>query len=307
MLILKYLIALLLLSIIGMVALVYLQPEAMLNAMQDALRWRAGLVRKEVVVNGIRTVYLEGGRGEPLVLLHGFGGQKDSFSRVAKYLTPAYRLIIPDVPGFGESEKSPTLDYSMDGIVERTHAFIQQLGLQNVSLAGNSMGGFIVAAYAAKYPSEVKSLWLLAAGGVASAPPSELATFLKTQHRDLSASNEEEFKLLLKYVASKPPPLPTPFIRVLAARAAANHSLQQIILKQILASPTLEARAQGLTTPTLIVWGGSDRVINIAAAEILHRMLPNSTVKIMPGIGHLPMAEDARQAADDYLAFRNGF
>jgi pimeloyl-ACP methyl ester carboxylesterase len=60
----------------------------------------------------------------------------------------------------------------------------------------------------------------------------------------------------------------------------------------------------GLKTPTLIVWGDKDRVINPATAEILHKMMPRSEVIIMSGIGHVPMIEQPRKSAEDYLKFR---
>ena len=66
----------------------------------------------------------------------------------------------------------------------------------------------------------------------------------------------------------------------------------------------LEKRVAGLKTPTLIVWGDQDRVLHVSGAEILHKLLPNSQVVIMHGVGHVPMLEQPRQTAEDYLAFR---
>ena len=75
-------------------------------------RSRAGLQRKEIVLgDGTRMVYLEGGSGAPLLLVHGFGADKDNFTRVARWLTPHYRVIVPDLVGFGESTHLPDADY----------------------------------------------------------------------------------------------------------------------------------------------------------------------------------------------------
>jgi pimeloyl-ACP methyl ester carboxylesterase len=68
----------------------------------------------------------------------------------------------------------------------------------------------------------------------------------------------------------------------------------------------LEARVKGLATPALIVWGDHDRVLNVASAEVLHKLLPGSRVIVMPGVGHIPMLERPRRSAEDYLAFREG-
>ena len=75
-------------------------------------RSRAGLVRKEITLaDGTHIAYLEGGSGAPLVLVHGFGADKDNFTRIARYLVPHYRVIVPDLVGFGESSHRADVDY----------------------------------------------------------------------------------------------------------------------------------------------------------------------------------------------------
>ncbi|MEC7119960.1 MAG: alpha/beta hydrolase, partial [Pseudomonadota bacterium] len=69
---------------------------------------------------------------------------------------------------------------------------------------------------------------------------------------------------------------------------------------------SIEARAQQITAPALIVWGTEDRLLHPKAGEILHGLMPNSQLILMQGIGHLPMLEDVQQTAKDYLAFRTG-
>jgi pimeloyl-ACP methyl ester carboxylesterase len=71
-----------------------------------------------------------------------------------------------------------------------------------------------------------------------------------------------------------------------------------------LGAESIEKYVNDLKTPALIVWGEKDRVINPATAEILHKMMPNSEVIMMKGIGHLPMLEQPRRSAEDYLKFR---
>ena len=137
-------------------------------------RAHAGLARKEITLaDGTHVVYLEGGSGEPLVLVHGFGADKDNFTRVARWLTPHYRVIVPDLVGFGESSHLPDVDYHYAAQAQRVRAFVQALGLQRVDLGGNSMGGGIAMSYAAQHPQEVHSLWLVDCAGIAGAPPSE--------------------------------------------------------------------------------------------------------------------------------------
>lgn len=287
------------------VGFVYLAPETATRTFLDFDRWRAGLLRKEISLpDGTRYVYLEGGQGEPLMLLHGFGANKDNFARVSAYLTPKYRVIIPDHVGFGESAHPPDADYSPAAQATRIHNLAQALGINAVDVGGSSMGGQIALTYAAMYPGEVKTLWLLAPAGLWSAPPSELrTTFDNTGQNPLLVRNEEDFAQLFELVMSDPPFVPRPVLNVLAQERIQNFTLEERIFEQIFAD-SVEQRISGLATPSLIVFGDRDRLIHVETANLLHQLLPNSEVIIMPGIGHAPMIERPRQTAEDYLRFR---
>ena len=168
--ILKFALAALVLLLVGaagLISAVYLAPEAATRFFIDMERSRSGLVKKEIdLPGGLHYVYLEGGHGEPLLLLHGFGANKDNFVRVARFLTPHYRVIIPDHIGFGESAHPQLADYAPPAQAERLHAFAQALGIKRLHLGGNSMGGQIALTYAAAYRQEVASLWVLDPAGV---------------------------------------------------------------------------------------------------------------------------------------------
>ena len=129
-------------------------------------RFTSGLKRHVIQVGDHRIVYSEGGQGEPVVLLHGFGASADSWNRFAKPLTKHYRVIAPDQPGWGASTRLETASYAYPAQVERLHQFLSALGLKRVHLIGHSMGGFIASAYAARYPDEVITLGLIAPHGM---------------------------------------------------------------------------------------------------------------------------------------------
>ncbi|MEO8716916.1 MAG: alpha/beta hydrolase [Burkholderiales bacterium] len=280
-------------------------PERLMRSALEYERRLAGLERKEITpASGLRTVYLEGGRGAPLLLLHGFGGNKDNFTRVAKYLTPHYRVVIPDLAGFGESAKPAQADYAPRAQVERLRALVRGLGIGKLHLGGNSMGGHIALTYGALYPKEVESLWLLDAAGVWSAPPSELRRMMAdTGENPLLVKNEEQFAQLIALVTAKPLMIPRPLLDVLAQERIRNYPLEQRILKQ-LAADSVEERIRGLAIPALIVWGQQDRVLHPGTAGILQMLLIRSEVVMMPGVGHVPMLEQPEKSAADYLRFR---
>src|SRR5262245_61750650 len=136
-------------------------PGLLLRFAQRVELHRAGLETASIEVGGHRIVYLVGGSGDPVVLLHGFAADKSNWVRVAADLTPHFRVVAPDLPGFGESTRDPSSRYAVPDQVVRVHEFVQALGLHDVCVGGNSMGGAIAGAYAARYPQEVKCLWLL--------------------------------------------------------------------------------------------------------------------------------------------------
>jgi len=287
------------------IGFLYLAPEKAAEMSFHITRRLAGLERKTLSLSGEETyAYLEGGKGEPLLLLHGFGANKDNFAFVARRLTDSCHVIAPDHIGFGESSRPAEADYSVVSQAERLHRFIQRLGLSKIHVGGSSMGGHIAMTYAALYPNEVKSMWLLDPGGIWSAPQSDLHRLLnETGENPLIAENEDEFARLFDFVMSKPPFIPRPILDVMARERIENVELEKRIFAEIKAD-SAEQRIAGLRTPTLIVWGDEDRAINVATAHILHGLLPNSTVIIMKGIGHLPMIEAPGDTARDYLKFR---
>jgi pimeloyl-ACP methyl ester carboxylesterase len=292
-------------ALISITAFVYLAPARATEIALTATRKHSGLVRKEIVLsNNLHFVYLEGGQGEPLMLLHGFGGNKDTFTRVSRFLVKHYRVIIPDIVGFGESAHSPHLDYSPSAQVERLRALSKALNLKQLHLGGNSMGAQIAMLYAAQYPTEVNSLWLLSPAGVWCAPKSDvLNDFLKTGHNPLIARNEKEFEEVMALGMSKPPYVPQPMLKVLAQERIQNTALEKRIFQQML-DQSVENRIRGMETPTLIVFGDQDRVIPIETAKVLSKLLPNSQVVFVQDAGHVAMFEQPQTCARDYLSFR---
>jgi pimeloyl-ACP methyl ester carboxylesterase len=305
--VLRYVVVLLITLAVGAVGCIYLAPERSTAAAYGIERWRSGLVRKEMTLpDGSRIVYLEGGTGTPLVLLHGFGADKDNFTRVARYLTPAYRVLIPDLLGFGESDHPPGADYSPPAQAERVHAFAAALGATPLHVGGNSMGGQIALTYAALHRDEVRSLWLLAPAGLWTAPPSEIAETLRTTGRNpLLIRSTDEFAAMFDVVMADPPFLPRPMLDVIAQARIRNADLEERIFLQIVAD-SVEARARGLGTPALIVWGDRDRALNPASGELLRSLMARATLVMMPGIGHVPMIERPRETANTYLQWRRG-
>lgn len=289
---------------ITLIALVYLAPGIATNLALDAERGRSGLARRYIELpNGLRYAYLEGGQGEVLMLLHGFGGNKDNFTRVARLLVRHYRVIVPDIVGFGESSRPADADYAPAAQAESLRAFAHALGIQELHLGGNSMGAQIAMNFARQHHTEVMSLWLLSPGAIWSTPGELFAEFKATGNNRLIARNVEQFQQLMALGTEKAPWIPKPMLKVLAQERIQNAALEDRILHQFV-DGSAEWQIAGIKTPTLIVFGDRDRVFPAQTTDVFKKLLPQASIIVLRGIGHVPMFESPAQCAKDYLAFR---
>ena len=135
-------------------------PETLIHATKQYYSWNAGVTEKKIAIDGYPVTYYDGGKGETVVLIHGFGDSNISFLQLAKWLTHKYRVILPAVPGFGATPRRKNRKYSIHAQVKFFHKFFRKLKLKQFHLGGNSMGGHISAAYTLSYPKEVRSLFL---------------------------------------------------------------------------------------------------------------------------------------------------
>lgn len=300
-------------ALLGLTACGHKQPEGEIQGAAGfaiaAERAISGLDRKVLQIDGFVVPYLQGGQGEPLVLIHGFGGSKDNFNRVAYYLTRDYTVYSIDVPGFGASTRDMDADYVINTQIDRVHEIIDKLGLQKPHIGGNSMGGWISGAYAAKYPDNVASVWFLAPAGLLESRKSEvIQKFEQTGEIMLTASNREEFEKIVDVVMYERPAFAPGFvIDAMAARAAADQPLHKRIYKDfktVTSDLATVLPASGYRGPGLIVWGKEDRVLHVDGAAELKTAMPGFDVILMDKVGHVPMMEKPEQVAADYVKWR---
>ncbi|CAN7692451.1 alpha/beta hydrolase [Pseudoduganella sp. LjRoot289] len=302
--------ALLSLAAILLMALVLFDRLAPLTAARLGLaleRRRSGLGLRSAEVPGFTMPYLEGGTGEPLLLIHGFGGDKDNFTRVARFLTPHYRVICPDLPGFGDASRDAGASYGMAEQAERLRALLDQIAPGRVHLGGNSMGGFIAARFAAAYPERVASLWLLDAVGTEASNASEVVQhYLASGEMPLLLRQEEDVDAMVEACTHRRPFLPYSVLTMLGRRGVADFALHTSIMRQLAGAQPLQSLPQCAAMPALVVWGEQDKILHPAGAAAFAALFPRSRTVMMPDVGHLPMFEAPKRCAQDYLAFRRG-
>ncbi|CDM40939.1 alpha/beta hydrolase fold protein [Ectopseudomonas oleovorans] len=267
------------------------------------------LSHEQLSVHNLNIHYYRGGpaSGETLVLLHGFAADKDNWLRFSRPLTQDYRVIALDLPGFGDSDLPPG-SYDVGTQAERLADILDELGVQQAHVLGNSMGGQIAALFAARYPERVRSLALFANAGIESPHKSELYQLLTSgSPNPLVVKQPQDFDKLLRFVFVEPPYLPESLKRYLGERAMAKATHYDQVFKQLVERPVpLAPELPKIQAPTLLLWGRQDRVLDVSSIEVMQPLLNKPNVVIMDNVGHAPMLERPEESALLYRGFLEG-
>lgn len=280
-------------------------PEALVELAVDLERKSSGLSKGSVEIGDHTVHYLEGGKGETILFVHGFGANKDNWNRLAKYLTPSYHVVAVDLPGFGESTKRQDASYTIVAQVERLDKIAEALSLNSFHVAGNSMGGNISGKYAARFPEKVLSLGLFNSGGVPACPrKSELSKLLEEGENPLLVETPEDFDKMIRFAFVKPPWFPGIVKKALAKEWMKSKSFNEKVFREIFREGSaLVPDLPKIQTRTLILWGDTDRLIDVSCTEVLEKGLQNSTTVIMKDCGHVPMMERPEETSRHYMKF----
>ena len=299
----KIFIALLIL-IVAVVTVYYAFPEQVAEFFISYERSKANLTKKEIKIADHNIVYLEGGTGPTILLLHGYAANKDNWTRFAAHLTKNYHVVIPDLPGHGESSKLFNGKYDMSSQIARLHKFARAIKINKFHIAGNSMGGFFAGTYSVRYPDEVLSLGLFDAAGVKSLQKSAATELFEKGENPVLIKDSNDLTRLMKFAFVNPPFLPYPFKKVFVKEALANKSINEKIaadLQNDLSS--LEKDLPQIKVPALILWGDQDRIIDVSSVPAFEKGLKNHKTVIIKDCGHAPMIEKVQETANEYLVF----
>ena len=297
---------------IGLSTTSYAAPAIDIQSVLQQERAWAGMETKRVKVGDIDWAYSEGGpAGKPTIMLvHGLAGSRDNWNRVARYLTPYYHVIIPDLPGQGDSKVPNDFDYSLPNLTEKLRRFAEAIKVDNgLNIAGHSMGGSISLLYAAQYPVDTKSLFLIDSAGVFK---SANTPYLKdpTTLRNMIVSKPGDFDRLMKIATSLPPFIPKELKdaqeKLMISQSANTTKLveQLIVMSKLFTPDSFAIAARSIDQPVLIAWGDKDQIINVEAAAELKGLLKNAQEPIiLKGVGHLPILEQEQLLVKPYLDF----
>jgi len=257
---------------------------------------------RDPVFNGQVQVYLAGPKTAPaVVLIHGIGdkGARD-WDSLIPWLAGDFRVLAVDLPGFGRSSKSNAA-YTPDNYVTfLRHLIGEQIGARPSMLVGHSMGGALALRYAARYPRDVAAL-------VVADVPAILHRLAYSQHLShlgidflpslYPAQNDHLNNLASNILGAVEKAQPTP--EAIVASATLRKSLLNAdparIAGMALAIEDFSRDIAGVQAPTLVLWGGRDRIAPLRNARVLATSLPNAELEIFESSGHTPM-DDVPQA-----------
>ena len=261
-------------------------------------------VAKDVTVFGQRLHYLEAGRGEPVILLHGTGGEGARWMPTIKGLAPSFRIIALDQIGFGQSDKPLTMYHS--GVFAGFLAgFMQAIGVPRAAVIGQSMGAGVALYLAVHHPDKVERLVLVDGGGyrTASDPPPPPPSWHDRQIANAGTLEESrEYLEKLYYDHGFITDKMVEQNLVLRLRSAYTIESMQIANARGLGGVT-EEEVRAIKVPTLLVWGMNDPLSPVANADKLNAAIKGSRKVLIDKAGHYPFLEHADKFNQIVLEF----
>jgi pimeloyl-ACP methyl ester carboxylesterase len=263
--------------------------------------------------NKLRLFYFEAGAPDQPValLLHGLGDEADTWRYLIEPLSRRWRVIAPDLPGFGRSDK-PKLAYTLDFLHGCMFELLDVLSIREVFLAGHSLGGMLVHGMALEQPERTKGLVLLDGALLTRTQrlSSQLLLFMtpllgEYLYTRLRKDPQAAYATLNAYYAAmdKLPQAERDFLfhrvnqRVWSdgQRRAYFSTLRHMAGTISRLQKDLPARLAQVHIPTLILWGAQDRINPPEAGADLARLQPDSRLVLIPDSGHMPHQEQAEE------------
>jgi len=223
--------------------------------------------------------YLEEGKGEPLILLHGLFGALSNFKDLVDNFKTTHRVIIPLLPLFDLT----ILDTSVSGLAKHVARFIEFMQLDKVHLLGNSLGGHVGLVYTLKHQDKVQTLTLTGSSGLFENGMGE--TYPKRGNYEYIQKKTEltfyDPKIATKELVDEVYDIVNTRLKVIKiitlARSAIRHNLGEEL--------------KDIKLPTCLIWGKNDTITPPMVAEEFQKLLPNSELHWIDKCGHAPMME----------------
>jgi pimeloyl-ACP methyl ester carboxylesterase len=245
----------------------------------------------------ISTHYLDAGSGDPVVLLHGSGPGVSAWANwqhTIPGLAREFRVLAPDTVGYGATSRPQDVHYSLRTWTDHILGFLDALGLEQVSLVGNSLGGRMSLDLAERHPDRVKRMVLMGSPGVGMTLTEGL-----TALRAYEPSPENMRSLLLDYFAVDKSIITDELVRIrYEASVESWDAYRAMFFDPRHAGNELgitEEQARSIRTPSLVVHGREDKVVPPAVSWTMANLLPNADLHVFAHCGHWTQIERAAE------------
>ena len=294
-------ILLFMLAVGAFLAIALLRPQWFLAGEYARLRLIGGATESVELAAGHRWSVLEAGRGRSVILIHGFTGSKENWLPVFSSLSEHYRVVAPDLPGWGSSERKIDEDYGFSAQAERLALWLQLQPESTlpVTLVGHSMGGGIAALLAARHPELVEKLVLVDAAGVRF-DDNDFSRAVARGDHPFEVIDRASLDNQLALVFENPPWVPWPADQALIAQRRADRAYERRVLASFKQGP--EALLPGIEAisiraPTLLLWCRNDRIVDVSGARRYAGRIANSRTVLLDECNHMPMMEQPAATA----------
>lgn len=277
----------------------WLRPVSVFQQTTELQMLLGGAQSRWTKVEGYRVHYYALGpeAGPAVVLVHGLGARAEDWQNLAPYLARAgYRVYLPDLPGYGQSEKPVDFSYSIPDEAAVVVGFLDRLGLKQVDLGGWSMGGWIVQLVAAGHPERVSKLMLFDSAGIYAKPRWNTDLFTPTTPDQLAQLNA----LLMPNPPKVPGFIASDILRVSEQNAWV---VRRALGSMLTGRDATDHLLPTLKMPVLIVWGSEDQITPLSQGETMHRLVPQSEMDVVPGCGHLAPRQCTAQIGPEIVKF----
>ncbi len=238
------------------------------------------------------------GNGPPLVFLHGFASDRSCWSLIWPFFMKGYRIILIDLPAWGKSSYQSSARYRPIDQAERLEKLREIMQLESWHLIGISMGAAIAGIYAAKYPERMQSLTLLNAAGLSSDQGRPMVDDSLLKNNPLVLEKASDISNLWRHVFFRQPFLTRLYTPALTLEYLRRLTIQKKLFQDLIEDPySLEKYIFDIKTPTQVIWGQQDRLIDVSCLERLHNARPDFRYHVIERCGHLPILERPRTTA----------
>ena len=252
----------------------------------------------EITIGGKRVSYIDQGQGAPVILLHGWGAPAALYRLVIDHLAARFRVIAPDLPGFGGSEE-PAAPWCVDDYVDFAAAFAAALGIERATLIGHSFGGRIIIKWMARRPAAFTADRIILMDAAGIRPKRGFSYYRKVY----------TYKLAKKAVNTRLVRLMYPALAETLQKKSGSEDYRNAspLMKQTMVrciNEDLTPCLGAIAAPTLLIWGENDDATPLSDGKTMERLIPDAGLVTVPHAGHFAFADNwglCRAVIDSFM------